>query len=353
MPLKQSLHVTDKIRKELCQYKKDHPNVTQKNLQQWLEEKHNLKVTQSIISNTLHRIAELLNIDKVSESSRRQKMVTYPLMETALLEWVHTYQTKINITGDLMKEKGAFFLNKVYPDAKLFDFSNGWLKRFEQRHGIKSFRHFGESGTVDVQAVEDVIPSLKNVLDQYDWKDIYNMDETGLFYRIQDDNSLATKQLEGRKQHKERMIVVVCTMEMACTYTIGSLGELQNQINLGNTTVHYLPTNMISKLQPCDAGIIHIIKAYYRRRFTRKLLERLEANTPYPEKIDILEAIRMVVATWTLDVKPQSIANCFLHCKSCIVPPEQVVMEKDNDTQVIIQELKDLIQNMQYFIRIQ
>ncbi|XP_074362824.1 CENP-B homolog protein 2-like [Apium graveolens] len=112
-------------------------------------------------------------------------MVTYPLMETTLLEWVHTYQTKINITSDLVKEKGAFFLNKLYSGANLSDFSNGWLERFKQRHGIDFFRRFGESGTVDMQAVEDVIPSLKNVLDQYDWKAIYNMDETGLFYRLQ------------------------------------------------------------------------------------------------------------------------------------------------------------------------
>lgn len=180
MPPKQSSHVTmtDKIRKELCQYKKDHPSVTQKNLQQWLEEKHNLKVTQSTISNTLRRSAELLNVDNLNEGSRRQKMVTFPLMEEALLQWFQSYQSMINISGDLMKEKGAFFLTKLYPDAKSFDFSNGWLERFKHRHGIKSFRRFGESGTVDMQAVEDAIPILRNVLDQYEWKDIYNMDET-------------------------------------------------------------------------------------------------------------------------------------------------------------------------------
>jgi len=36
------------------------------------------------------------------------------------------------------------------------------------------------------------------------------MDETGLFYHMQADNSLATRQLEGRKQNKERITITVC-----------------------------------------------------------------------------------------------------------------------------------------------
>ncbi|MBA0766109.1 hypothetical protein Gotri_015181 [Gossypium trilobum] len=39
---------------------------------------------------------------------------------------------------------------------------------------------------------------------------IYIMDETGLFYHLQVEHSLATKQLEGRKKDKERLTVVVC-----------------------------------------------------------------------------------------------------------------------------------------------
>ncbi|MBA0869833.1 hypothetical protein Goshw_003926 [Gossypium schwendimanii] len=35
------------------------------------------------------------------------------------------------------------------------------------------------------------------------------MDEIGLFYRLQADHSLATKQLEGLKKEKERLTAVV------------------------------------------------------------------------------------------------------------------------------------------------
>ena len=48
-------------------------------------------------------------------------------------------------------------------------------------------------------------------MDQYNATDIYNMDETGLFYRLQADSSLSTHQLEGQKQSKERMTMTICS----------------------------------------------------------------------------------------------------------------------------------------------
>ena len=67
----------------------------------------------------------------------------------------------------------------------MFEFSNGWLDRFKARYGIKSYRRFGESGSVDTAVIAQARPLLCELLDQYDWKDIYNMDEAGLFYRMQ------------------------------------------------------------------------------------------------------------------------------------------------------------------------
>lgn len=38
--------ITDQIRKSLCEYKRDHPTLTQKDLQQWLDQNFHLKVSQ-------------------------------------------------------------------------------------------------------------------------------------------------------------------------------------------------------------------------------------------------------------------------------------------------------------------
>ncbi|KAL4339691.1 hypothetical protein GQ457_08G036670 [Hibiscus cannabinus] len=50
-------------------------------------------------------------------------------------------------------------------------------------------------------------------LNQFSKNDVFNLDETGLFYRLQADHSLATKQLEGRKQDKERLTIAICCNE--------------------------------------------------------------------------------------------------------------------------------------------
>ena len=119
--------MTDSIRKELCQMKKDNPTFTQKHLAQWLLDKYKLKVSQGTISNTLRHSEELLSTHHISGSSKRHKSVSYPLMEAALIEWVNTNQSKINISGDLIKEKGALFLNQLYPESTSFELHKGWL----------------------------------------------------------------------------------------------------------------------------------------------------------------------------------------------------------------------------------
>ncbi|KAL4325193.1 hypothetical protein GQ457_11G028950 [Hibiscus cannabinus] len=47
--------ISDQIRKTLCEYKRDHPTCTQKDLQWWIDANFHLKVSQGTILNTLKR----------------------------------------------------------------------------------------------------------------------------------------------------------------------------------------------------------------------------------------------------------------------------------------------------------
>jgi hypothetical protein len=46
------------------------------------------------------------------------------------------------------------------------------------------FPPIGESGSIDMNAVNLALPGIRQLMDQYAWKDIYNMDETGFFFRM-------------------------------------------------------------------------------------------------------------------------------------------------------------------------
>jgi hypothetical protein len=89
------------------------------------------------------------------------------------------------MSNDLTKEKVAYFLAELYLGHGAFKFSNGWLEAFKNHHGIKSYRRFGEYGSVNMDVIEESLPQIHLTLDQYERRNIYNMDETGLFYRMQ------------------------------------------------------------------------------------------------------------------------------------------------------------------------
>ncbi|MFQ6628966.1 hypothetical protein Gotur_007416 [Gossypium turneri] len=61
----------------------------------------------------------------------------------------------------------------MYDDVNSkFNFSIGWVEWFKARHGIKSYRRFGESGSVVMENIKDILPQIRVKLGNFDWKDI-------------------------------------------------------------------------------------------------------------------------------------------------------------------------------------
>ncbi|KAH1190680.1 ARS-binding protein 1 [Glycine max] len=146
--------MSDQIRKELCEYKRDNLASTQKDLQRWLEGKFELKVSQGTISNTFKRSDDYLSaeIEKRRVEIKRHKPTKYPDMKKVIYEWFLQHQERVNITGELILQKARDTMKLVYPhDDSNFNFSIGWLGKFKHRHGIKSFCRFGETWTIDVR----------------------------------------------------------------------------------------------------------------------------------------------------------------------------------------------------------
>jgi hypothetical protein len=177
----------DKVRVAFCQYKRNNPQLSQKDLIKWLENNHNIKVSEATISTTLKWSAEILEKydNETNLNAKHQWIVRYPEMESALVKWFRANQERANVSGELVRESGMKILDWFYPGHEPFEFSSGWLEAFKSRHGIRSYRRFGESGFVDMAVLANTLPAIRDVLDQYAWKDIYNMDETRLFYRMQ------------------------------------------------------------------------------------------------------------------------------------------------------------------------
>ena len=94
---------------------------------------------------------------------------------------------------------------------KDFKYSNGWLNNFKKRYHITLQTIVGESGSVDKVKVEEDRKLLRKVLSKYIQSDIFNLDETALFFKLPPNKTLASKinKLEGVKQSKDRLSVAV------------------------------------------------------------------------------------------------------------------------------------------------
>jgi hypothetical protein len=68
--------------------------------------------------------------------------------------------------------------------------SGGWFSRFCQRRLINRINLHGSGGDVNLADHEGAIRTLKETLSGFECRDIYNMDETGLFYRCRTSNCL-------------------------------------------------------------------------------------------------------------------------------------------------------------------
>ena len=63
----------------------------------------------------------------------------------------------------------------------------------------------GESGDVDADGVVQAMSQLPILLSDYVPKDVYNMDETGLYFSPHPNKTLAQGKVKGRKLQKERV----------------------------------------------------------------------------------------------------------------------------------------------------
>ena len=82
-------------------------------------------------------------------------------------------------------------------------------------------------------------------------------------------------------------------------------------IKLSNIKLIFLPPNTTSKLQAMDMGIIHAIKAQYRKRLVRRMCSIFEAKKEFNLKdIELYEAISMLSNAWN-DIDALIISNCF------------------------------------------
>lgn len=110
-----------------------------------------------------------------------------------------------------MKAKAVEYYESLYPNReKSFTASNGWLQKFRRRHGIRFLKLSGEKLSCDSSGIEPFLRQFHAKMVELELTDaqVYNADESGLYYRLLPEKTLVAaceKDAFGRKVAKERI----------------------------------------------------------------------------------------------------------------------------------------------------
>ena len=145
-------------------------------------------------------------------------------LDEALYMWfVQKRAEGMPISGPMLCEKASYYHERLHNDSAdqgegtnlTFKASSGWLWRFCDCHGIRQLPLQGEKLSADVCAPEPFKKTLSDLMtkENLSIEQIYNCDETGLYFRLLPQRTLAAnheKQAPGRKKSKERVTLMAC-----------------------------------------------------------------------------------------------------------------------------------------------
>lgn len=341
---------------------------------------------KSTIGDIIKEKEKWLAVPADSEDSTRSRNAQHQQLDDALYLWFSDMSAHHAAINDEMLLTKARQLGQQIGVTD-FSYSRGYLHRFKSRRGIKRKLYEGEADSADMTAVQSGRQDLQRVLRDYDPEDIYNLDETGLFYRLGPNYTLATKKVSGTKKSKDRITVALAAnatgttkikpfvitkvqrprcfgksynpecyvryrhnakawmtadlfkewlkdfdrqMRLAKRKVIllvdNAASHSQGDLQLRNVTLHFLPPNTTAHIQPMDAGIIKAFKAHYRKQLVQHYINRVEKDED--QSINLREALHMVKTAWDR-VKASTIVNCYRHVQ--ILPTPEEFDDDDDD----------------------
>lgn len=315
--------------------------------------------------------------DKILESYEHENSTVKRLRKSAhdevdkgLLKWFSQKREKnATITGAVLQSKAEDLGTKIEGDN--FKCSRSWIERFKKRHDINAGKIVGEAASVNMETVHDWLENKwPNIRENYEDNNIFNADETGLFFKLMPNKSLKFRgdRCVGGKLSKERITVLVaanfCGTEKRRLLVIGKsqnprcfrnrqlpvkyaanqrawmtssifceeLREWDNELRrkkrkilllVDNCPAHpevknlefiklvFMPPNTSSRLQPMDQGVIHSLKSNYRRILLSNCMS-MDEDVEDNRRITLLDAVNFIHMAWN-NVSEKTIRNCFLH----------------------------------------
>ena len=335
-------------------------------------------VGRTQVGNILRRKQEVLDAFERNAPDSKRRFSDTRHKEVNSLTWAwYTDLRNQNIpcTGTMIQEKARVFAASL--GDMDFKASNGWLSSFKTRHCIGFSKPVVDNSAAAVQdeAAEEWRRNLPFICEGYEARNIFNMEEIGIFFRALPDKTLATEEANSKNavKYKDKLAVVVtCNIsgEFLKPVVIGkalkpecfrnfdhsclpvsykanqkasmtpdifiewirefdaamglqgrkvllfldSAPSLPADVIIQNVNLVFFPQNATSKLQPLDQGIIHNFKVLYKCHLLRRILAT--ANTTNSSPYSVTQAVTVLdacqwIAESLRDVSPEIVISSF------------------------------------------
>lgn len=321
-------------------------------------------------------------------------------------EWFSRARSRnIPVSGPLVKAKAREIAEQS--GYSNFTASDGWLQKWRKRHNISFKCISGEAADVNQEDVNQFMEKLPSMLLGYQPEDIYNADESGLFFRALPDKTLAlkSKKCTGGKLSKERLTILFCvsmagykeellvigkanrprafknlgvsdlpavwksnkkawmTRDIMSEWLLqldrkmgiqkrkiilflDNAGSHPRELNLRNVKIIFLPPNTTSICQPLDQGVIQNFKFYYRDLILKHILSNMggaKSVSELSKSIDVLEALYFIKTSWN-KVTSVTIKNCF--AKAGFKKSEFIAADFEPEDDLPLSALADLLRSV-------
>lgn len=203
----------------LCAFSQENPTMSQKDLCAWAQRTFALSKApcQATISNILRKRALLQSMNAQDLVCKRRRVLKNPELDRALGNWVlYCLHKGLKVSGELIKKQAATFAELLHPRGDVdMAFSNGWLAGFQDRYGIKKLKRAAPqqsaaslhqhqltgatsfSDSLPPMLLPEPVPAplvpfadyfsladLQLLVSAYASRDVYHMDEFGLYYNM-------------------------------------------------------------------------------------------------------------------------------------------------------------------------
>lgn len=200
-------------KRELCLWKRDHPQSTLQDVMLWTRINLGLDIGKSTVSRVLQESDKWIatTLDTANSTNSRNPHVAE--VEKSLLSWLQGARSRGAYVSDLMIVEKARSLGKLLKMPDDFRYSRGWLHRFKMRHGISCSATRREDLSPESASCHELPQEcntstdhvqLQTVLADYTLKNIYHLQEMAFSYA-----ALPTKSATHEKQrHTQQRLMV-------------------------------------------------------------------------------------------------------------------------------------------------